>query len=186
MARYTKQPFEELFVPVTETGCWLWIGKYASEHPRLGAYGTYKGTMAHRYAYVQYKGEIPHGHHVCHTCDVRECVNPDHLFLGTPAQNHQDMRQKGRHLIAPIKKCPTYEEVRANRVDYATRPPEEQPLWYKLTMKRLDEEHYQAWRKANWGTLRGKVYTPRHTMRNTANVNKNNRFGKQQKRGSEY
>lgn len=76
-------------------GCWLWTaGK------RSTGYGTFsrgrKPELAHRASWVYYNGPVPCGLFVCHRCDVRECVNPDHLFLGTARDNVRDMFSKGR------------------------------------------------------------------------------------------
>ena len=55
-----------------------------------------KFYRAHKLAYALVKGAIPKGLLVCHRCDVPGCINPDHLFLGTPSQNIQDSVNKGR------------------------------------------------------------------------------------------
>ena len=78
-------------------GCWIW-----NAATRTTGYGvfSYKGkaVTASRVSYILYKGEIPDGLHVLHTCDNRLCVNPDHLFLGTNTDNVEDRKAKNRRV----------------------------------------------------------------------------------------
>lgn len=89
------QDIDELYIPEPNSGCWLWL---RSTDPC--GYGRIsikrKLFAAHRFFYEQYKGEIPSGMVICHTCDVPSCVNPDHLRAGTHADNMRDMVEKGR------------------------------------------------------------------------------------------
>lgn len=81
-------------------GCWEWQGPpNKSGYGRIWAEG--RRWLAHRRAFVLAKGPIPEGMCVCHACDNRLCVNPDHLWLGTNADNVADREAKGRR-AAPV------------------------------------------------------------------------------------
>lgn len=80
-------------------GCWLWTGRLT----RTG-YGnaTRRNVAAHRASYTVFVGPIPDGLCVLHKCDVRRCINPDHLFAGTQKENMHDAMRKGRLKPPPV------------------------------------------------------------------------------------
>ena len=85
------------FVVINPTGCWDWKG-CCPKNPGYGQFRSYgKIYRAHIASWLIFKGEIPAGRFVCHTCDNPRCSNPEHLFLGSNLENIQDMLSKGRH-----------------------------------------------------------------------------------------
>jgi len=91
-----KCRFEDLIYKDSKTGCWEWT---AVKNER--GYGVFmlkgKTKLAHRVAYEIYKGEIPEGIRVCHSCDNPSCQNPDHLWLGNQSDNLKDCVRKNRN-----------------------------------------------------------------------------------------
>jgi len=101
--RSLEDRFNEKWVPVTESGCWLWTGAVSGGKASGVQYGyisvggrSGSGQRAHRVSYQLHNGDIPEGLFVRHKCDNPLCVNPDHLELGTHQDNMQDMAERGR------------------------------------------------------------------------------------------
>ena len=89
-----KDTFQSKY-EVDDNGCWIWTA-----YKLPGGYGQIqvnrRTTLAHRFSYEKFRGPIPKGYCVCHTCDTPSCVNPFHLFVGTQKDNVRDMLRKGR------------------------------------------------------------------------------------------
>ena len=82
-------------IQTPKTECWLWTGGLTPNgYGKLMVDG--KMMVTHRYSWKIHYGNIPEGMCVCHKCDVRTCVNPNHLFLGTVQDNVNDRENKGR------------------------------------------------------------------------------------------
>ncbi len=149
-----NKPLELRFWTKVRKGddCWLWVGQKAGN-----GYGVllYKGRrlMAHRLAWEILRGPIPDGLWVLHNCpggDNPQCVNPNHLFLGTHADNMADMVQKGRSTRgrrdAAAKATPAI--VRAVREAYQTG---------QFTLRFLASKHGLS-QSAVWKIVRRKTW----------------------------
>lgn len=144
--------FEEKVFPITETGCWIWMG--ATKELGYGVIGLGRreqGTAkAHRVSYELYVGTIPIGMNVLHRCDIPSCVNPHHLFLGTLSDNMIDCVKKKRNYLpdnngekASWSKL-TLENVQHIRLKLMTGP--EYAKLYQVCKSTI----YAIWGGANW------------------------------------
>lgn len=90
-----KEKFMDKCEPVTECGCWIWLGTINTNgYGRISLTG--RKEQAHRYSFVLFKGKLAAGMQVNHKCDNPLCVNPDHLYAGTQKQNIRDCIDRGR------------------------------------------------------------------------------------------
>lgn len=114
--------FEKIAFGVSD--CWYWRG--AKHKLGYGLFNSVPGeSKAHRASWRLHNGDIPAGMMVLHKCDVRCCVNPDHLYLGTQFDNMRDCVERGRHVNTPRfgeanpMSVLTAAMVRQMRVDHA-------------------------------------------------------------------
>jgi hypothetical protein len=91
-----QSPSERFWLKVEKSadGCWVWTASTRNGYGRFSVEGSEE--YAHRYSYQLSRGDIPDGLIVRHRCDNPLCVRPDHLELGTKAENSQDMVERGR------------------------------------------------------------------------------------------
>ena len=122
--------------PEPNTGCWLWTAGVSGQ-----AYGSVsingKDYRAHRLSYETWIGPIQAGLCDCHKCDTPLCINPDHLFLGTPADNNADRDRKGRHKPSGVK----------GDLHWAHRRPDLRATGERHGMSILDETTVRAIRR---------------------------------------
>lgn len=110
---------------VSSSGCWVWQRSVMNSGYGRIYTGFDRDMGAHRAAYLVWKGEIAAGMVVMHTCDNRLCINPDHLTLGTKADNSRDMVSKGRNVSPGWKKtaCPrghSYDRINIKGARYCS------------------------------------------------------------------
>ena len=90
------EEFERRYIPEPNSGCWLWL---AGINPSTGYGRFYIGPhiciYAHKFSYQFFKGAIPKGRMLRHKCDVKSCVNPEHLLIGTALDNSKDAVERG-------------------------------------------------------------------------------------------
>lgn len=83
-----------------QTGCWLWTGSVAGRgYARIWDKRFQKTRNGHKVMWELVNGSVPDGKQVLHRCDTKPCINPDHLFLGTAADNAHDRDSKKRSAV---------------------------------------------------------------------------------------
>jgi hypothetical protein len=110
-AKYTPEQYEAAFWSFVDKNgptpshrpelgpCWLWVGFVRKQGRGYGQFNPFPGKAAHRASWTLAYGAIPAGLYVCHRCDVRICVRPNHLFLGSQSDNMRDAKRKGRAYV---------------------------------------------------------------------------------------
>jgi hypothetical protein len=96
--RTLQERFEEKYTPEPNSGCWLWTATIDEDgygKMRIGGRGT-RHLRATHVALALVGRTVPAGMQALHTCDIPSCVNPDHLWIGTGADNMRDKTRKGR------------------------------------------------------------------------------------------
>lgn len=100
-----------------ESGCWLWMASTAGKgYGQIKLTGQRRQIYAHRLAYIIATGKDPGAKQLCHTCDNPKCVNPEHLFVGTSQDNHDDMKAKGRHTFGEKNTQAKLDEVQVQQI----------------------------------------------------------------------
>jgi len=96
--------FDKFVSPEPNTGCWLWTGSCDKDGYGLMRFSVGRRattTPAHRAMWQFRNGTMPAGRYACHSCDTPSCVNPDHIWPGSPQDNRDDCAAKGRARYRP-------------------------------------------------------------------------------------
>jgi hypothetical protein len=160
-----KKPYKPIEFIIDDKGCHLCTSHShaGGNYPKI----TKKGIALHRFVYEQKFGKIPNGLVVRHKCDVKHCINPDHLEVGTIADNNKDkvIRGRERYLIGVDNPAAVLTEKQAIEIFKSISRREDLALQYKVSLSTI----HAIKNGDNWGHV-----TYKHTKgvrRITPNAN---------------
>lgn len=140
-----------------DSDCWIWNKSFTKR-----GYGraNYKGKAiyAHRLSYLIFNGEIAKGMFVCHKCDTPLCVNPIHLFAGTPKENSMDRDSKGRAKTVIGRRYKGVESVNSKLKDSDIIEIRKMRLTTNMTQREIAKEFGVVMQTVN-GILTGKTWS---------------------------
>lgn len=149
---YKRKTSEELFwskVEKNKNGCWLWQASLIGD-----GYGHFHvnrvGVLAHRYSYELFNGVIPDGYIIRHKCNIRRCVNPAHLIIGTQKDNVNDAVYQKRHCHGVTHGCSILSEKDVTRIRTSKLTTREIAVQYNIS-------YHTAWdiiKRRSWKHLK--------------------------------
>ena len=134
--------FEAKFIPEPNSGCWLWMGSCRPNgygKIRIEAHPNRSQESAHRASWRIYRGPIPGGKFVLHSCDNKACVNPDHLYLGDHAINMADAAHRYRHARGSAQHLAKLAESDIAKIRADTRPQEQIAADYSVSQHTISQ-----------------------------------------------
>jgi hypothetical protein len=135
-----REYIEARTMPVTESGCWIWMNTLSPKgYGLVWSRKLLASRWAHRASWLAFRGAIPDGSYVLHRCDVPCCVNPDHLFLGSLLENNRDRDSKGR--AAWMRDPEAWAEKSRHQMHrrHAESRSLDRPIFGKLTHEQIKE-----------------------------------------------
>lgn len=162
--------FEKFVSPEPNTGCWLWTGSVDRDGYGLmrfnAGFGRATSTTAHRAMWQFRNGPLRLHQYACHSCDTPACVNPDHVWPGTPAQNQSDCKAKGRQR-SRCARMPDHQTLKRGKVADAEAAAAD-PAVPRDRARRFLEYVYRK-RKPEW--LRDRLERFEHERSNLSRLN---------------
>ena len=147
---------EERSTPVPEAGCWIWT--WGRDGDGYGAV-VFGGVQwrAHRASFAAFCGGLRADAFVCHKCDTPACVNPGHLFLGTPKENSQDASKKRRLTMGEDHHAAALTAEQAREIYLSTDPQTSLARKYGVSMCAIEKIK----RNVSWKSVTGSLRRPK-------------------------